>query len=191
MEDKRKDELLQEISKASRARHVTLGYWAYDGTLESATFSQGFDWEIVEAAQQDALALARIPLPRLRRLRIFHQQGRSPLDLNPLLDLLSKFTNPTWLDYDAHAPRGHPAPTNGNRHPVVLPNLQAICYKIENAFEFSYSHLIFPSLQYLSLYIYKYPSQVPLIDLVSRYYRILRSFAVRVWKTRGDAPIES
>ncbi|CAG8757096.1 9739_t:CDS:1, partial [Acaulospora colombiana] len=102
---------------------------------------------------------------------------------------MSRFKNLTWLDYQADIQRGQPVPIDKFRVPVILPNLQTLWYKNRATFEFPFSYLVLPSLQYLSLHIYELPSQVPLLDILSRYQQTLRSFAARGWKRRGDLPV--
>ncbi|PVF98395.1 hypothetical protein CPB86DRAFT_797363 [Serendipita vermifera] len=179
----------EEIDKASKAHRISLQRGVCSDLIRSHDLEQEFNWSIVEIYQTDALELGRIPLPHLRRLRMSSYESWKPLNLNPFLDILSKFTNLTWLDYQADIQRGQPVPIDKYRAPVVLPNLQTLWYKNRATFDFPFSHLVLPSLQYLSLHIYELPSQVPLLDLLSCYRQTLRSFAARGWKRRGDLPV--
>jgi hypothetical protein len=177
------------IEWPSGARSVTLGRGICDDFIETLAFAQVLRWEIVGIDQSDALSLACIPLPRLRRLRMANRGSYLRLDLNLLLDILTNFTNLTWLEYEADIIRGDPDPIDKDRLPVVMPNLQVLWYKNRATFQFPHSHLSLPSLHYLSLHIYEYPSRIQLLELLSCYQRTLRSISARGWKRRGDEPI--
>jgi hypothetical protein len=179
----------QGIDWPSGARSVTLSRGICDDIIETPALAQGLRWEIVGIDQTDALSLASIPLPRLRRLRMGNRGSYLRLDLNLLLDILSNFTNLTWLEYEADIMRNEPVPIDEDRSPVIMPNLQVLWYKNRATFQFPYSHLSLPSLRYLSLHIYEYPGRIPLLELLSCYRKTLRSFSARGWKRRGDEPI--
>jgi hypothetical protein len=148
--------------------------------------TQGFNWEIAEIWDDAAPLLSSIPLPRLRRLRLTYDKAWTQLDLNPLLDILSNFTSLTWFDCQAFVERGDPVFINEDRPPIVLPNLQVLWYKNRKAFEFPFSHLILPSLHYLTIHIHECTSRVPLLNLLSCYRKTFRSFVAARFKHRGD-----
>jgi hypothetical protein len=168
------------IRKALTARRVTL-VMPWCNKSKHPAPAQGFNWEIAEISDDAAPLLASLPLPRLRRLRMICFNTSSPLDLNPLLDVLSTFNSLTWLDYEAFVERGEPVPIK-DRSPIVLPNLQVLWYKNRKTFRFPFSHLILPSLQYLTIQIYESSTLVPLLDLLSCYRKTLRSFVAARFK---------
>jgi hypothetical protein len=177
-------ETLEEIGRTLQARSVTLDMpW---NVINVPAPLQGFDWEIAEISDREALLFSSLPLPRLRRLRVMCYRSLGPLNLNPLLDILSKFPSITWLDYEtSDVKRGEPVPIK-DRSPIVMPNLQVLWYKNRKTFKFPFSHLILPSLQYLAIQIYECPTLVPLLDLLSCYRKTLRSFVAARFKHAGD-----
>jgi hypothetical protein len=183
-----RDEWLASINKSRAARRVTINEWSRIDDIVTS-LKEGVDWEIIDIGLDQAAELARIPLPRLRRLRLWTHFNYHPLDLNPFLNLLDQFINLTWLEYEVEVARGDLVPIDIDRSPVILPNLQALWYKIRATFEFPFTQLILPSLQYLSLQIYELPSRIPLLELLSCYRQTLRSFTTTVFKWRGDSPI--
>ncbi|CAG8655820.1 3356_t:CDS:1 [Acaulospora colombiana] len=184
-----KGELYGDIERAVNARRVKLYKRLYENLVRSIQIGQGFNWETVEISEKDALGLALIPLPHLRRLKMRTNQY---FLLDPFLDTLIKFSDITWLDYDASIQYRGTISMGGERSPVVLPNLQVLCYSVADAFtgslEFPFQQLILPSLRFLSFHMIGTGFNVPLIKILSRYRQTLRSVAVRVKRPEGTLP---
>ncbi|CAG8595674.1 4201_t:CDS:2, partial [Acaulospora colombiana] len=159
------DGALRGVENALTAYRIRLSR-AYYRSLEHVIFEQEYNWLAVELDQPVASILARIRLPRLRRLHMTHYEPRKILNLNPLLDILATFPNLTWISYLSSSRRGESVPIDKNRSPVVLPHLQ-----------------------YLFIHVYELPSRVPLLDLLAYYCQTLRSFAARGFNRRGDKPV--
>ncbi|PVF98394.1 hypothetical protein CPB86DRAFT_873403 [Serendipita vermifera] len=185
-----KDEWLQIIDKARQARRVQVAAGLWKRFNEVVTGSgQELGWEIVEIGQPEIMKFSQASLPRLRRLGLRTYCSPSPLNHNPFLEVLSRFTSLTWLEYEAYASCGQPEAIHKDRSPLILPNLQVLWYKNRGTFEFPFSHLILPSIQYLSLCIFRYPSLVPLLDILSCYRRTLRSFTAKGWDVIGSESV--
>ncbi|PVF98393.1 hypothetical protein CPB86DRAFT_814769 [Serendipita vermifera] len=188
--DDLQDDWPQIVNKSRQARRIKVGFdlWERFGELFE---EMGYvaDWEIVDVGRHEVMELSRLSLPRLRRLRLCVYDDFSTLNLNTFLEALSKFPNLTWFEYEADVLRGQPVPIDEDKSPLLLPNLQVLWFKNRATFEFPFSHLILPSLRYLSLQIYELPSRIPLLDLLSCYRQTLRSLTANVFKTRGDDPV--
>ncbi|PVF98407.1 hypothetical protein CPB86DRAFT_797373 [Serendipita vermifera] len=174
----RSGERPHEIDKALNARRVTFDHSIYRELARHPRFVQDIQWEVAQIRQSDIPSLARIPLPRLRRLRIRGFGFSQPRDL----DILNKFTNLRWLDCESSIARRMPT-TIDKKPSVVLPNLQVLWYKVQGTFEFPFKDFILPSLRYLSLHIDEISRLVPLSDILSSYRQTLQSFTSRVIKT--------
>ncbi|PVF98413.1 hypothetical protein CPB86DRAFT_825777 [Serendipita vermifera] len=177
------------VERISAARRVTL-YVSFADELRGSIleFTQGFNCEILYVGRSVLTYPLHIPLPRLRRLCMRYYQ-HEPLNSNVFLDIVHQFDNLTWLDYEVDAPRAQPTPLDKDKPPVCMPNLQVLWYKGRATFEFPSSHLILPSLRYLTLHIYELPSRVPLLDILSCYRQTLRYFVAGVFKDRGDVAV--
>ncbi|PVF98405.1 hypothetical protein CPB86DRAFT_784853 [Serendipita vermifera] len=179
-----KSVLSQEIKKARSARRVGLHH-LYE-LVSSPQFVQGFNCEIVEIHQDDVQGLARVPLPRLRRLRMKTWDLFRP---SAFLDGLNKFKDITWLDYEALSTPKQPPVVGERISPIVLPNLQVLWYRIRGPLEFPFQYLELPSLRYLSFHINVCPGHIPLIDVLSHYRRTLIGFTIRVKKLHENTPL--
>lgn len=184
-----REKLLRGITKASKAHRVAI--WDLASCKQyniPLVFDHDVGWEIIEVYQREVTELVHIPLPHLRRLRMYSFQNY--LNLNLFLDAICRFTSLTWLDYEVDTSRRRqPIPIHQDKPPVLLPNLQVLWYKIRHILEFPFSYLILPSLRYLTLHIYELPSRVPLFEILSFYRQTLQSFVTGQFKDRGDKAV--
>ncbi|PVF98390.1 hypothetical protein CPB86DRAFT_825759 [Serendipita vermifera] len=174
--EKNVDKYSSQMTKVLRARSVKLWSGACDMIFKHPSFSQGVNWEVAEIHVHKAENLSRIPHPRLRRLKLTFGGFGGPSDTNPFLHVLSLFTNLTWLEYRSNASNGRLIPLYDDTPPIVLPNLQVFWYKNSPIFTFPFTHLVLPSLQYLSLYAYNSPTRATLIKILTSYRQTIRSF---------------
>ncbi|PVF98414.1 hypothetical protein CPB86DRAFT_873418 [Serendipita vermifera] len=171
-----------DVKHAQNARRVEI--WANIGRMIAPEFPQGVEWPIVYFHQRLGAAFSAIPHPRLRRLHITGV-GNRPYDPNPFLDVLNRFPDLTWLDYedgDSARPGGSDVPVDSDRQPVVLQNLQALFYLSGDFFKFPLSHVVLPSLQYLAIHCDIHADLFPVVDVLLHYRQTIRSVTIGAYR---------
>ncbi|PVF98421.1 hypothetical protein CPB86DRAFT_784866, partial [Serendipita vermifera] len=164
-----------------KARSVHLWPHVLGGITELfPDITKTVDWEILATNRQDALKFAReFSHPRVRHLELLDHSWSDPLNMELFLDVLSAFPDLTWLSY-------HFQDINDDlriqvaedRPPLVLAKLQTLWYRGEWGFAFPFTHLVFPSLQYLSVHFDAPLSEVSLLDLLSGCRQAIRSVVI-------------
>jgi hypothetical protein len=172
-----------DLKKAQTARRVSIS--ANISQDIAPAFPSGVNWEIVTLQQWQAADFASIPHPRLRRLQLSDIGGQT-FDSNLSLDALSLFKDLTWLNYRVNSDYDPVVPVDGDRLPITLPNLQALCYDSFNFFRFPLSHIILPSLQYLAVHCDIHANYVPLNEILLTYGQTIRSVIIQAHRVPQD-----
>ncbi|PVG00006.1 hypothetical protein CPB86DRAFT_256947 [Serendipita vermifera] len=176
-----------EAVRALKAQQVTINRSIGDRAISS--FPRGVDWEILLVHQRAAAEFFPVPHPRLRRLQLLVTYEH-PFDPNSFLEVLGMFNNLTWLDYQVHSCHTRNILIDADRPSVVLPNLQALHYQAREMFMFPFSHIVLPSLRYLSIQGQIPADSVPLVDILLAYGPTIQSVTIcPYWISQGTCTI--
>jgi hypothetical protein len=175
-----------DLERAQRAHRALLSLNDMH-TIDSA-FRDGVNWEILCAEQWKVAEFPPIQSPRLRRLFLTSAEARS-FDPIILMLALGRFINITWLDYEVSSPYDTPVSIEKSTQPITLPNLQVLYYTSLSFFQFPFSHVLLPSLQYLAVHCCIPAGNVPMKDLLLAYRQTIKSVIIQAHRVPQDTQI--